>query len=119
MRLDKDGIIVSDDDDVKVNRTEPQLDECRSLLLHVVKQAVDDFRSFKDKIREDHREIWLTASGFIFSDEYYIHWGDQELNLDQICDLLGLEVGWVRNRINQQTEVKLKSDGVVVPVRKS
>lgn len=118
MRLDKHGIIISDDYDVKVNRTEPKLDECKTLLLHVIKQAVDDYRAFKDKTREDHQEIWVTASGFIFDDNYYIDWGDQQLNLDQICDFVGLEVNWVRNRISQQLEVKLKNDGLVAPVRK-
>lgn len=118
MRLDKNGIIISDDDDVKVNRTDPQLDECKSLLLHVVKQAVDDYQSFKNKTREDHQEIWMTASGFIFDDDYYINWGEQQINLDQICDVLGLEVNWVRNKISQQLEVKLKNDGLVAPMRK-
>lgn len=118
MRLDKNGVIISDDDDVKVNRTEPKLDECKSLLLHVVKQAVDDYQSYKDKTRDDHREIWVTASGFIFDDDYYINWGDRQLNLEQICDFIGLEVSWVRNKISQQLEVKLKSDGLVAPARR-
>jgi hypothetical protein len=117
VHLDKNGVIILDEDDVKVNRTEPKLDECKTLLLHVIKQAVDDYQSFKDKTREDHKEIWLTASGFIFNDDYYIHWGDKEINLEQICDLLSLEVNWVRSRISQQLEVKLKNDGVVVAKR--
>jgi hypothetical protein len=118
MRLDKNGVIISDDDDVVVNRTEPKLDECRSLLLHIVKQAVDDYESFKMKTKEEHQEIWRSANSFIFDDDHYIKWGDKEINLDQICDLLGLNIDWVRNRISQRLELKLTKDGVLIPARK-
>lgn len=118
MRLDKNGVIITDDDDVQVNRTEPKLDECKALLLHVIKQAVDDYQSFQNKTRDDHKEIWTTASGFIFDNEYYIQWGEQEINLEFICELINLEIDWVRNRISQQLEVKLKPDGIVTTTKR-
>jgi hypothetical protein len=110
--LSKDGIVVSEDYNVTVNRTTPKLDESKALLLHVIKQAVDDYQIFKNKTREDHKEIWESARRFIFDDDYYIDWGDVQLNLEQICELIHLEVEWVRNKISQQLEVKLK-DGVI------
>lgn len=113
MRLSNDGIIISDEDDVEVNRVDPKLDECRTLLLYVVKQAIDDYQTFQDRTREDHKELWLTSSGFLFDDDYHIQWGELILNFDQICDLLGLEVDWVRHKIHAQIEVELNVDGVV------
>lgn len=115
LKLDQ-GVVISEEDNVEVKRTEPFFDECKSLLLHVVKQAVDDYTSYRYKTREDHQEIWLTASGFLFDSDHYIQWGDTEMNLEQICDVLSLEVEWVRGRIAQQIEVKMKPDGVLAPM---
>lgn len=115
MKLDH-GVVVPEEDNVEVKRTEPFFDECKSLLLHVVKQAVDDYQSYRFKTREDHQEIWISASGFLFDNDHYIQWGEQEMNLEQICDVLSLEVSWVRSRIAQQIEVKMKPDGVLAPM---
>ncbi len=117
MRLKKDGTVLSDEEDVEVNRTEPQLDECKMLLLHVVKQAVDDYKFFKNKPREDHVEIFTTASGFLFSDTHFIEWGELQLNLEQICNIVELEVGWVREKICRQLGVKLEPQGTLVPIK--
>lgn len=112
MRFEQ-GIILIDEDDVRVNRTPPHLDECKNLLLHVIKQAVDDYQLFRNKTREDHREIWATASGLLFNDDHYIEWGGIELNLEQICEILSLDIHWVRTKVLEQVEVKLQADGTL------
>jgi hypothetical protein len=116
MRFEQ-GILL-DEEEVEVNRTPPHLDECKNLLLHVIKQAVDDYQLFRNKTREDHREIWISASGLLFNDDHYIHWGGQELNLEQICEILSLDINWVRNRVLEQVEVKLGADGTVSTTRR-
>jgi hypothetical protein len=118
MRLDKNGVILSDDEDVEVDRTEPQLDECKMILLHLVRQAIDDYQLFVGKTKPEHQEIFLSASGFLFDADYLIQWGDIELSLEQICDVINLDLEWVRSKITHQIGVKLKQpEGIVKPIR--
>ena len=118
VKLNKDGFILSEDDDVFVNRTTPELDECRNILLQVIKQAMDDIHSFKDKIKPEQVEIFQSAYSFLFDDEHYIQWGDIELNLEQICEIINLDIDWIRQKLSHQIEVELKKDGVVAPKRR-
>lgn len=117
-RFNKDGFILSEDDDVEVNRTVPEIDECRNILLQVIKQAMDDIQVYRNKTKPEHVEIYQTAHDFLFDDEYYIQWGDIELNLDQICEIISLDIDWIRQKLAQQIEVELKKDGVVAPKRR-
>lgn len=118
IKLNKDGFILSEDDDVIVNRTTPELDECRNILLQVIKQAMDDIQAFKDKTKPEQVEIYQTAYLFLFDDDYFIKWGDIELNLEQICEIINLDIDWIRQKLSQQIEVELKKDGVVAPKRR-
>lgn len=112
MRFEQ-GIIP--EDDIEVNRSLPHLDECKNILLHVVKQAIDDYQLFRNKTRDDHVEIYTTASGLLFNDEHYIEWGGIDLNLEQICEILSLDINWVRARVIEQVEVRLDRDGIIKP----
>jgi hypothetical protein len=114
MRLGaSDGVVITDDFDVDVNRTTPQLDECKNVLLHVIKQAVDDYENLKHSAKSEHIEIWESANQFLFDDDYFINWGDKEINLEQICDFIGLDVDWVRKRMKKRFGIELETDGVV------
>lgn len=113
MRLGKDGIIITDDFDVELQRISPEIDECKTILLHVVKQAVDDYQAFKNSERPEHIEIWESANTFLFSDDHYIDWGDRQFNLEEICEFMGLEIHWVRRRIQRQLGIEIKPDGVM------
>lgn len=123
MKLNKDGLIIPDENLV-VNRTLPEIDECRNILLHVVKQAIDDVQDYRFKTKLEHVEIYQSAHSFLFDDDYFIDWGDNEdgsfteLNLEQICELLNLDIDWIRQKISEQIEVELKKDGVVAIKRK-
>lgn len=108
-----DGVIIPDDFDVQVNRLTPEVDECRNLFLHLIKQAVDDYESYRYSTKDEHMEIWNSANEFLFDDNYYINWGEMEINLEQICDFLGIELVWVRKRIKARFGIELHPDGIV------
>jgi hypothetical protein len=118
VKLNKDGFILSEDEDVVVNRTLPELDECRNILLQVIKQAMDDIQAFKDKTKPEQVEIYQTAHDFLFDDEHYVQWGDLQLNLEQICEIINLDLDWIRQKLSQQIEIEMKKDGVVTPKRR-
>jgi hypothetical protein len=99
-----------------VDRTYPAPDECNILFLHLIRQSIEDFKQLKDKSKEEFKEAFLTASGFMFDDDYYIDWGDKKINLESICTHLNLDIEWVRRQILQQVKVKLQQ-GVVVAVK--
>lgn len=105
--------VVDDEDLIEINQTEPELDECRSLFLLMIKQAAEDFILFRNKTQEEHREIFYTASGFLFDPSYTFNWGDKDISLDEVAEQLNLNVNWIRKRIASQIEVRLSKDGIV------
>lgn len=96
-----------------VNRTFPAPDECNHLFLHLIRQSIEDFKQLKNKTKEEYREAFLTASGFMFDDDYYIDWGEKQINLEGICTHLNLDISWVRDKVMQQVKVKLQQ-GIVI-----
>jgi hypothetical protein len=80
----------------------PDPEECKFLLLKVVEQSVRDFVSLADSIEPELRETCKEARDFIFDDEYYIDWGDKQLNLPMILELLEIDTEWFRDKARKK-----------------
>lgn len=74
----------------------PNDQECRFLLLKVVEQAINDYVSLEGSEIPYADLLWETARDFIFDDKYWIYWGDMELSLEDILDILEVNINWVR-----------------------
>lgn len=81
-------------------------DDCRRILLKVVSQAVHDYLSGELGDTYIELEHFITAKEFLFNLEYKIQWGDLELGLADICDILGLEVAWIHRKLASVTQPK-------------
>jgi hypothetical protein len=112
-----DGTIIPDEYDVAVNRSLPEEDECRVLLLLIIKQAIEDYRFYSNKNRPEDKEIWNTASAFLFDDSYYMDWAEETIDFKTICGLLGFNAAWLRNRISLSLGTKLSKDGTILSTR--
>lgn len=77
----------------------PNLEECRLVLLKIIEQAKRDLINYADATLSVKREIWEEARQFLFDDDYLIMWGDQEMSLQHIGQILGLEVQWMREKL--------------------
>ena len=80
----------------------PNTEECRFLLIKIVEQSVRDFTSLADSEEPELMEICREARDFIFSDDYYIAWGDTELNLPMILEILDIDVSWFRDKTRKK-----------------
>jgi hypothetical protein len=83
------------------------IEECKYLLLKIVEQAVRDYCSLQwadVPYRDFH---WHTAKDFLFDDEYYIQWGELELSLDMIGEVIDLDVDWVRRKAKERLELSI------------
>ena len=80
----------------------PDIEECRVLILKVVEQAIRDYITLADQIPKGKRELWETARDFIFDDDYFIFWGDKELNLEELLQNVDLEIEYLRRSATQQ-----------------
>jgi hypothetical protein len=49
-----------------------------------------------------------TAEGFIFDNEYYIQWGDYEVNLKEFLEFLDIEIVWFREGVLDKLNRKWK-----------
>ena len=80
------------------------IEESKFLLYKVVEQAIQDYVlltwsniSYKDL-------LWTTARDFIFEDDYFIDWGEFVFNLETICEILDLDVDWIRRKSEERFE---------------
>lgn len=84
----------------------PNLEECNFLLLKVVEQTVRDFISLADTNEPELAEVCKEARDFIFDDEYYIDWGERQLNLPMILEILGIDIDWFRAKARSKLSEK-------------
>lgn len=103
--------------DVKVDRTAPDIQECRLIILHTINQAVKDYENFREKTKPEDREIFETADGFLFDDNYLVDWGDRPVGLRKLCDHIEIDLDWLRNQIVKRLDIEFLPDGTVVPDR--
>lgn len=80
----------------------PDIEECKFLLLKIIEQAVRDYVSFADSTEPELIEICQEARDFIFQDDYYIDWGERELNLQIIMDILDIDIEWFRKKTREK-----------------
>jgi hypothetical protein len=96
----------------------PNIQECHYLILQVINQAIKDYEHYRNKTREDDKAIFESARAFLFDDDYCFDWGDHQVNLDYLCSLIDIEIGWLRNKIVEKLEVQMLPDGRIVPKRR-
>jgi hypothetical protein len=78
----------------------PQEDECRYLLLKMIEQAIRDYVNLGHSLIPVEKQHHETAKGFLFDDSYLIEYGEFEVGLSDILDVLGIEIEWFRERIS-------------------
>lgn len=98
--------------DVKFYLSEPQCsaEEARYLLLKVIEQAVRDYTTMYNPKTPSERVLWESAQDFIYDDEYRVMWGDLELNLEEMLDILDIDIHWFREQTTKKFEGRLKDD---------
>jgi len=105
-------------DPIKINRTEPDLQECKIVILHVINQAIKDYQHFREKDKLEDIEIYESAKGFLFDDEYVFAWGEEDINLRRLCDAIELDLDWLRNQVVKRFDLKFNLDGTIIPDRR-
>lgn len=97
------------------NRAAPNQEQVHYLILKIIEQAVKDYEFYKDKTKEEDIFIYETARDFIFDDAYLVQWGDEELSPAQLCDIVEIEIAYLRKQVASRLDPKLQSDGTFVP----
>jgi hypothetical protein len=96
----------------------PNFQECEYLILQVINQAIKDYEHYRNRTKEEDKEIFESARDFLFEDSYYFYWGDQQVNLSYLCSLIDIDINWLRNKIIERLEIKMNSSGIVLPKRR-
>lgn len=84
----------------------PNIQECRFLLTKVIEQAINDYCNLEGSDIPNAEQLWFDARDFLFDEDYWICWGDLELNLEDICDILDLDVEWIRDSTQKKYRSK-------------
>ena len=77
----------------------PYLDECKFLILKVIEQSIRDFVALSHATVPTEQQYFITASGFLFDDDYRIDWGGQDKSLRELTEIIGLEQEWIRDKV--------------------
>jgi len=99
-------------DDCSINH-----EEACFLLLKVIEQAIRDYCLLPWSNIPYRQLNWETARDFIFDDNYFIDWGEDQLNLGMICEILAcseksqIDVDWIRRKTKERYEEELEKRG--------
>jgi len=83
-------------------------EEACFVLMKVVEQAIRDYCFLEWANIPYKKWHWETAKDFIFEDDYFIAWGDLELTLGNICEILAytekscIDVDWIRRKAKEK-----------------
>ena len=77
-------------------------EQARYLLLKVIEQAIRDYIALVNSTIPSEQQLWETARGFLFDDEYIVNWGNKEINLEEALMMLDLDISWVRKEVNRK-----------------
>jgi hypothetical protein len=80
----------------------PNVEECRFLILKVVEQSVRDYLSLFGSDLNSEVLLWSTAKGFIYDSEHKVLWGDKELSLEDLLNIVDVDVNYLRERVTKQ-----------------
>ena len=89
-------------------------EEACFVLLKVVEQSIRDYCLLEWSNIPYKQFYWETARDFIFDDEYFIEWGELNLCLGNICEILSynkkseMDVDWIRRK----TKDKYKAEQI-------
>jgi len=89
-----------------LSRYTPNPEECRILILKVTEEAMRDYLGYFNHPSGSKRELWDTASGFIFDDEYRFMWGDKEVSPETLLQNVDLEIEYLRRSAIKQFKGK-------------
>lgn len=79
----------------------PDKEECRFLILKVVEQATRDYLSLFGSDLSSDINKWESAAGLIFDPEYRILWGDVDLSLEDLLNIVDIDTNWFREKITR------------------
>lgn len=88
----------------------PDLEQCRLLMLKVIHHAIKDLESCQHATDFSEKRIADSARSFLFNNDHHIAWGDLQLNLNDMLDILDIDIDWLRNII----QIKLQN----APIKK-
>lgn len=81
-------------------------EQSRYLLLKVIEQAIRDYVALSGSEVSSEQQAWETAKSFLFDDTHRIEWGNINLNLEEILDILNLDLNWVREEVTKKYKEK-------------
>jgi len=80
----------------------PRLDECRFLILKIIEQSIRDYIALYQIESQPEYGDWITAKDFLFDDTYKINWGDQDISLLELCEIVNMDLLYLRKRVQQR-----------------
>lgn len=86
----------------------PELDECKILILKIIEQSIRDYMSLQYSTAPIEQFYYQTAEAFIFDDEYTINYGTQEKTIRDLCDIVSVDIIWLRDKVRRFKEIRAR-----------
>ena len=77
------------------------IDEAIDLIVEIIKRAIRDFLTLSHATSLSDRFDYETACQFLFDDSYRIDYGGVEKSFQDLADIIGIDVQWIREKIMQ------------------
>tara|TARA_Y100000310_G_C20637076_1_gene791759 strand:+ start:541 stop:900 length:360 start_codon:yes stop_codon:yes gene_type:complete len=87
----------------------PNQEECKIIILKIVEQASRDYLALHNAGSPALKYAWETAKDFIFTENYLIDWGGQDVTPRYLLDLVDINIEWLRRKMKERF-IKLKKE---------
>jgi len=79
--------------------------ECNAFILYFLQKTIEDYLLLYKAKTKPSQKYYTSAAELLFNDNYYIDWGENNpVNLKQILEMIDLDIGWIRKRVNKLRE---------------
>ena len=77
----------------------PDIEECKILILKMLEQCVRDYCNFFTSEKESDQQIWQEARALLFDNGYRVLWGDMDIEVAQLLDIVDIDLEWFREEV--------------------
>lgn len=81
-------------------------DETRILFLRLIERSILDYVNLAKSQAPIEQQYFQTAEGFLFDEDYYIWWGDYQLNLEDMLAYLNIDYEWFARKLYELIKKK-------------
>ncbi len=90
------------------------MDDMKTIWCKTIEQAIHEYITYKYSRNESGRTLHFNARDFLFNNSYTIRFGDKDVTLRELLDMLDINIEWFRAGVRKK-EAEANMNGKYKP----